>query len=192
MAELEGFRRWKAEVAELLARLSEQFGEAEELRRLVERADYRLLPRILVRMTALALFAPELRRYLPDIETAERWMAAERAHRLGIIRRYAARAGEGKVVTKYICDRLFDPNHYEFFELLEYRYPGLLPIEQPEIEGTYVYDARAHATLVVVDREEFLRKYKGKRLMAVVHIIESGRDEYFIEVVNTEDLFEER
>jgi hypothetical protein len=188
----EEFKRWKAEVAELLARLSERFGEAEELRRLVERADYRLLPRILTKMAALALFAPELKSYLPDLEAAKRWMEAERARRLEIIRRYAARGGEGKVVAKYMCDRLFDPNHYEFFELLEYRYPGLLPIEQPEIEGTYVYDARAHATLVLVDREEFLRKYKGRRLMAVVHVIESGRDEYFIEVINTEDLFEER
>jgi len=187
VAELEEFNKWRAEVCQVLKRLGEQLGEAEELHRLVEHADWRTLPRALARMTALALFAPELRRYLPNIETAERWMEAEKAHKLEVIRKYAGAAGEGKVVVEY---RRYCPlsTTYEYFDLLEYRYPGLLPIEQPRIEGMRVFDHRTRASITVVDREEFLKKYEGKRLMAVVHIVEDGREEYFIEELYTEEL----
>lgn len=190
MAELEEFNKWRAEVCWVLEHLSGQpsgelGAELEELHKLVERADYRDLPRILTKMAALALLEPELRRCLPDIEAAKRWMMAERARRLEIIRKYAGAAGADKVVVKYMRYSPLDPTTYEFFELLEVVAPRALPILQREIEGVYAFDHRTRASMVVLDKEEFLKKHKGKRLMAVVHVASA---EYFIEELSTEEL----
>jgi hypothetical protein len=190
VAELEEFNKWRAEVCWVLEHLSGQpsgelGAELEELHKLVERADYRDLPRILTKMAALALLEPELRRCLPDIEAAKRWMMAERARRLEIIRKYAGAAGADKVVVKYMRYSPLDPTTYEFFELLEVVAPRALPILQREIEGVYAFDHRTRASMVVLDKEEFLKKHKGKRLMAVVHVASA---EYFIEELSTEEL----
>jgi len=193
VAELEEFNKWRAEVELLLERLAESAqgelgAEHDELRKLVEHADYRDLPRILVRMTALALLAPDLKRYLPDAETAKRWMKAERERRLEVIRKYAFAHTPNTIVVNFFRWNV-TTGTYEYFDLLEYRYPGLLPIEQPRIEGMRVFDHRTRASITVVDREEFLKKYEGKRLMAVVHIASAG-EEYFIEELRAEELFE--
>jgi hypothetical protein len=191
----EEFNKWRAEVELLLERLAESAqgelgAELRELRTTLETADYRDLPRALAKMTALAPFIPVLKQYLPSIQTVERWMEAERARRLEIIRKYASAAGEGKVVTKYMRYSPLDPATYEFFELLEVVAPGALPILQREIEGVYAFDYRTRASIIVVGKEEFLKKYKGKRLMAVVHVASAG-EEYFIEELRSiGELFE--
>ena len=190
MAELEEFNKWRAEVCWVLKHLSEQpsgelGAELEELHKLVERADYRDLPRILVRMAALALLEPELRRYLPDVETAERWMAAERAERLKTIRKYAFAHAPNTIVVNFFRWDIVS-GAYEYFALTEVVRPGLLPICQRTIEGLPVYTGKASMT--VVDRKEFAKRYGGKRLMAVVCIVEDGREEYFIEELYTEEL----
>jgi hypothetical protein len=192
---LEEFYRWKGEVCQVLGRSVESArgeiaAELEELHKLVERADYRDLPRILTKMAALALLEPELRRCLPDIEAAKRWMMAERARRLEIIRKYAGAAGADKVVVKYMRYSPLDPTTYEFFELLEVVAPRALPILQREIEGVYAFDHRTRASIIVLDKEEFAEKYKGKRLMAVVHVASAG-EEYFIEELGAEELFDD-
>jgi hypothetical protein len=180
---LEQFYKWRAEVALLLARLSERLGEAEELHSLVERSDYRDLPRILVRMATLALLEPELRRYLPDVETVKRWMDAERERRLEVVRKYASAAGAGKVVVNLFR---WDIGAYEYFALAEVVRPGMSPVCQTLIGGLPAYANKASMT--VIGREEFLSRYKGKRLMAVVHTVSEMGEEYFTEELNTEDL----
>jgi len=185
----EEFRAWKAQTAQALALLAEKRDlvralELEGLRELVEHADYRELPRVLMKMTSLALLEPELKRYLPDSKTVERWMAEERAYRLKTIRRYAFHGGTDKVVVDFFrWDML--KSCYEHFTLFEKIGPGA-PIFQRRIEGLPAY--RAGASMVVVEKEEFLRKYKGKRLVAVFHIACIG-EEYFIDELDTEELF---
>jgi len=185
----EEFRAWKAQTAQALKSLAERREivrtlELEELRKLVERADYRELPRVLVKMTSLALLEPELKRHLPSIEDAKRWMVEEREYRLKTIRRYAFHGGTDKVVVDFFrWDML--KSCYEHFTLFEKIGPGA-PIFQRRIEGLPAY--RAGASMVVVEKEEFLRKYKGKRLVAVFHIACIG-EEYFIDELETEELF---
>ena len=187
------FREWRSEVCSALARLAEERGggevalEIEELLTELERADLRSLPKVLVKMAALALLEPELKEYLPDAETAERWIAAEREARLEIVRRYAFAFSPDSVVVKYFRWRPLDST-YEYFALVEVVRPGLLPICQRAIEGLPVYANKASMT--VVSRKEFIERYKGKKLMAVVHIAAAG-EEYFIEELDAEELFGE-
>ena len=192
MAEtLEEFCRWRGEVAELLARLSERpsaLPELEELHKLVERSDYRDLPRILVKMAALALFAPELKPYLPPIQTAERWMAAERERRLEVIRKYAFAHSPNSIVVNFFRWDI-TRGTYEYFALTEVVVPRALPICQRTIEGLPVYAGKASMT--VIDRKEFLPRYKGKRLMAVVHIVSEMGEEYFFEEIGADSIFTE-
>jgi hypothetical protein len=161
--------------------------ELEELHKLVERADYRDLPRILVRMAALALLEPELRRYLPDVETAERWMAAERERRLKIVRKYAFAHSPNSIVVNFFRWDIAS-GAYEYFALAEIVRPGMLPICQRTIEGLPVYMNRVSMT--VISRKEFLEKYKGKRLTAVVHVAFEAGEEYFVEELSVGELFE--
>jgi len=188
------FHKWRCEVAQLLTCLAETAplelaAELEELRKLVERADYRELPRALAKMAALALLEPELKQYLPDSKTAERWMAEERNARLEIVRRYARAAGGDKVVVHFFRWDALHPATYEYFTLLEKVQPGL-PISQRVIEGLPMY--RLGASMTVVDKDEFLKRFKGKRLMVVVHIASELGEEYFIEELDAEELFADR
>jgi hypothetical protein len=184
----EEFNRWRAEVAWTLKHLSERpsaLPELEELRREVENADYRALPRVLMKMTALSLLEPELRSYLPDAETAEKWMAAERERRLKIVRKYAFAHAPNSVVVNFFRWNI-TTGTYEYFTLAEVVRPGMSPVCQTLIGGLPAYADKASMT--VVDRKELAERYGGKRLMAVVHIVEDGREEYFIEELYTEEL----
>jgi hypothetical protein len=184
----EEFYKWRAEVCEVLQRLNARPsapGELEELRREVENADYRDLPRVLMKMAALSLLEPELKRYLPSVQTAKRWMEAERERRLEVVRKYTSAAGEGKVVVNFFRWDIVTGT-YEYFALAEVVRPGMSPVWQTLIGGLPAYADKASMT--VVDRKELAERYGGKRLMAVVHIVEDGREEYFIEELYTEEL----
>jgi len=188
------FHKWRCEVAQLLTRLAETAplelaAELEELRKLVERADYRELPRALAKMAALALLEPELKRYLPDTKTAERWMAEEREARLEIVRRYAFAFSPDSVVVKYFRWRPLDST-YEYFALVEVRPPGL-PFNQKEIEGARAFDHRTRASIEFLDKKEFIARYKGRRLAAVAHVATTAGEEYFNEEFSVEELFGE-
>jgi len=83
-------------------------------------------------------------------------------------------------VAKHCRRRPLD-SVYEHFCLVEVRYSGLPPLLQRGIEGELAHDGQARATLRVTPLEEFKRKYAGKRLMAVVHVTDGERGEYFVE-----------
>ncbi|MCC6049305.1 MAG: hypothetical protein LM580_01275 [Thermofilum sp.] len=189
MAEaLEEFYKWRAEVCEVLRRLSERpsaLPELEELHKLVENADYRDLPRILVRMTALALFAPELKQCLPSIQTAARWIEAERARRLKTIRKYAFAHTPNTVVVNFFRWDIVSGT-YEYFALAEIVRPGMPPSYQRTIGGSPVYANKASMT--VVDRREFAEVYGNRRLMAVIHVVSELGEEYFFEELSAEEL----
>jgi hypothetical protein len=190
---LEEFYRWRGEVCQALGRLVESVrgeiaAELEELARLVERADARDLPRILTKMTALSLLEPEVKRHLPDLETAKRWMEAERARRLDIIKKYASAAGADKVVANFFRWDIVTGT-YEYFALAEVVRPGMLPLFQRTIEGLPAYAGKA--SMVIVDRKEFLSRYKGKRLVAVVHTVSELGEEYFFEEIGADSIFTE-
>lgn len=190
----EEFQAWKTQTAQALERLAEAAppelaAELEELCIELERvnADYRRLPKFLLKMTALAPLIPELKQYLPSTEKVEQWMKSERARRLSIIRKYARAYGEGKIVTKRMragALGLF----FEYFALVESRPLGF-PFYQKDIEPTLkVYDHTARADMEVIDEKEFATKYANSILVAIVHRVHGGEEEYFIEELSAKEL----
>jgi hypothetical protein len=66
----------------------------------------------------------------------------------------------------------------------------MLPLFQRTIEGLPAYAGKA--SMVIVDRKGFLSRYKGKRLVAVVHTVSELGEEYFIEELCTEELLSDK